>query len=112
MPSGFSEGRAGRSVEPPVTVSGGYGAPGFIAAVVTILALEFLTGVCLLAWYFIPVIVVPAVILIALAAWALTRGRGPVAQVGRGMLMGCISAPLTLVILIPTYLAARAAGLV
>ena len=112
MPSGFSDGRADPSVEPPVAVSGRYGAPGLVAAVVTILGLEFLTAVSLLAWYFVPVTVGPAVLLTALAGWGLTRGQGSGAQVGRGMLAGCTAAPLTLVILIPAYLASRAAGLV
>ena len=112
MPSGFSDGRYGPTVEPPVAVSARYGAPGFVAAVVTILGLEFLTAVALLAWYFVPVTVGPAAVLTALTGWGLTRGRTSTAQVGRGMLVGCLSAPLTLAILIPAYLAARAAGLV
>lgn len=105
MPFGFSDQSTDAS-------GSTYGAPGFIAAMATILALEFLTAFCLLAWYLVPVIAVPATIVVALVGWGLTRTRGAVAQVGSGMLVGATSAPLTLVILIPTYLAARAAGLV
>ena len=112
MPSGSSDDRLGLSAEHRVAVGGRYGGPGFAGAVVTILVLEFLTAVCMLAWYLLPVTVLPAVVLIALIAWGLRRGRGAVAQIGRGMLIGCLSVPLTLAILIPAYLAARAMGLV
>jgi hypothetical protein len=54
----------------------------------------------------------PVLIVDALLAYGLTRGRGTVAQVGRGMLIGCISAPLTILIVIPAWFIAREFGLV
>lgn len=112
MPSGSSENQLDPTAQQHVAVGGRYGRAGFAAAVVNILLLEFLTWVFLLAWYMIPVIVLPAVIIDALVAYGLTRGRGTVAQVGRGMLIGCISAPLTVLILIPAFIIAKSAGLI
>ena len=99
MPSGYSEHHA---------VS--YGPIGFAAALTDILALEFLTWSFLPYWFMLPVSVLPAVIVNAVIAYGLTRGRGAVAQVGRGMLIGGITAPITLLVFIPVYLLAHNFG--
>jgi hypothetical protein len=92
-------------------VSGGrYSAVSFVAMAVNVLALDFLTWVYLLAWYMIPVLVLPVVITDAVIAWGLTRGRGAIAQVGRGMLIGCIVAPLTVVIFTAVWAIAHLLG--
>ena len=57
-----------------------------------------------------PVTVLPAVVVIALIGYVCTRARGAVHQVGRGMLVGCLSAPLTVAIFIPAWIAAQAIG--
>lgn len=110
MPSGPSDCRVGPANQDPVTTGGRYGPAGFAAAIVNMFALEFLTWVFMLAWYMLPVIVLPAVIIDALIAYGLTRGHGTVAQVGRGMLFGCIAAPLTILIFIPAWIIAKAIG--
>ena len=84
MPSGFSDDHAAS-----------YGPIGFAAALIDILVLEFLTWFFLPYWFMLPVTVLPAVIVNAVVAYGLTRGRGTVAQVGRGMLIGGITAPIT-----------------
>lgn len=110
MPSGPSDGQVSPANQCQITTGGRYGRASFTAAVVNILALEFLTWVFMLAWYMLPVTVLPAVIIDALIAYGLTRGHGTVAQVGRGMLIGCISAPLTILIFIPAWIIAKAIG--
>jgi len=112
MPAGSSENQLSLSAEKQNAAEGRYGRAGFAAAFVNILLLEFLTAVFMLAWYMLPFILLPVLIVDALLAYGLTRGRGTVAQVGRGMLIGCISAPLTIVIVIPAWFIARAFGLV
>lgn len=102
MPTGLSDRQLGTANR--------YGPAGFTAAVVNILALEYLTWTFMLAWYMIPLTVLPAVIVDALIAWGLTRGRGTVAQVGRGMLIGCMSAPLSVAVFSSAWIIAKAIG--
>jgi hypothetical protein len=110
MPFGSSDRPVSATNQHQVTTGERYGRTGFTAAVVNIFALEFLTWIFIVYWYLLPVIVLPAVIIDALFAFALTRRRGTAAQVGRGMLIGCISAPLTVVIFIPAWIIAQAIG--
>ena len=107
MPSGSSD---GQSPVAPAAATGLYGPVTFAAAGINVLLLDFVTWVYLLAWYMIPVIVVPVVVVDALIAWGMTRGRGAVVQVGRGMLVGCLVAPLTVVIFTATWAIAHALG--
>lgn len=112
MPAGSSDNQLRLSAEQQCDAESRYGRAGFVAAFVNILLLEFLTAVFVLSWYMLPFILLPVLIVNALLAYGLTRGRGPVTQVGRGMLIGCISAPLTVLIVIPAWFIARATGLV
>ena len=86
-----------------------YGPVGFAAAMVNILVLEFVT------WLFIPWLTLAffalPVILVDLAVSAmLTKCAGKFGQAGRGMLIGCISAPVSLVIFISAIIIANAIG--
>jgi hypothetical protein len=112
MPAGSSDNQLSISAEQQYPAESRYGRAGFAAASVNILLLEFLTAVLMLSWYMLLFILLPVLIVNALLAYGLTRGRGAVAQVGRGMLIGCISAPLTILIVIPAWFVARAIGLV
>src|ERR1700759_4786432 len=97
MPSGSSD----HQIEPgaaPEAPADHYGPAAFVATALNVLVLDFVTWVYMLAWYMIPVVVLPVVVVDALIAWGLTRGRGAVGQGGHGMLIGCLAAPLTLVI--------------
>ena len=66
---------------------------GVWVGLIALLGVDAETAVFMLAWYMLPFILLPVLIVDALLAYSLTRGRGTVAQVGRGMLIGCISAP-------------------
>ncbi len=109
MPSGLSDGQDSTANQHEVKTER-YGAAGFAAALVNILALEFLTWIFIVYWYMLPVIVLPAVIVDALIGYGLTRGHGSVAQIGRGMLIGCLAAPLTVLVFIPAWIIAKAIG--
>ncbi len=85
-----------------------YSAAGFVALTVNVLALEFLTWVLMVtAWFFLPIIAAPVLIVDALIAWALTRRGGTAAQIGRGMLIGCLAPVLTVLIFIPGWIITR-----
>ena len=84
-----------------------YGPVGFAAAMVNILVLE------IVAWVFIPWLVLaifalPAILLDLAVSTMLTKCAGKLGQAGRGMLIGCISAPLSLVIFIPAIIVVQA----
>jgi hypothetical protein len=93
----------------PLTSS--YGPVTFLAALVNILVVE--TAV----WYFLPwfalaVFVLP-LLLIDLALAAVLRSRPGVAgQVGRGMLIGLVAAPVALAVFLPGLMLVQAMGLV
>ncbi|WP_157897532.1 hypothetical protein [Mycolicibacterium rutilum] len=61
----------------------------------------------LLAIYVVPLIVVDLIVAIVLEA-----RKGASGQVGRGMLIGLLCVPAGLIVLVPGFLAAQAAGLV
>ena len=109
MPSGSSDHRIAPAAAPPAATDR-YGPVGFAATAINVLMLGFLTWVFMLAWYMIPIVVLPVVVVDALIGWGLTRGRGAVGQVGRGMLIGCLVAPLTVVIFIAAFVIAHAIG--
>ncbi|WP_445167507.1 hypothetical protein ACTXG7_27535 [Mycolicibacterium sp. Dal123E01] len=81
-----------------------------MASLVTVFVLEFITWVFMLYWYMLPVTAVPAAAVAALLGYFLKRGRGTTAQIGRGILLGSISAPLTIAIFIPAWILAQAVG--
>jgi hypothetical protein len=86
-----------------------YGPVGFAAAMVNILVLEFVT------WLFIPyltlaIFALPAILVDLAVSAILSKRAGKLGQAGRGMLIGCISAPLSLVIFIPAIIIAHAIG--
>ena len=72
--------------------------------------LEFMTWVLIPAWYLVPVVVFPVVIVNALVAYGMTKVRSATAQVGRGMLIACASAPLTALVFFLAAAAANAIG--
>ncbi|WP_445166117.1 hypothetical protein ACTXG7_19880 [Mycolicibacterium sp. Dal123E01] len=82
-----------------------------MAFAINMLVLEFMTWVLLTtAPYFVPVIVLPVIILDALMAWALTRRGGRTAQIGRGLAIACLAPILTLLIFVPGWIIAKSLG--
>ncbi|MBB3750611.1 hypothetical protein FHT44_003106 [Mycolicibacterium sp. BK634] len=88
-----------------------YSAAGFAALTLNVLGLEFLVWVVMVtAWFLLPIVALPALVIDALTAWALTRRGGTAAQVGRGMLIGCLAPILTMLIFIPGWIITRNLG--
>lgn len=95
----------------PQRVTPAYGPATFLAALMNIFAVE--TAVWMfLPWFVLAIFVLPLV-LIDLAIAAVLRARpGTAGQIGRGMLIGLIPAPMTLAVFLPGLLLAQAMGLV
>lgn len=89
---------------------GRYGIWGFIAAAVNTLFLEFATWM-LAPWLIYALLILPPLFLIDLAISALVARFGGLAgQIGRGLMIGCIAAPLSLAIFVPVFIMAQAIG--
>jgi hypothetical protein len=110
MPSGFSDEHRGPAVKDHEVTAARYGPAGFVAAFLNILVLEVLTWVILPWFMLLPLIVLPVVLVDALVAYGLTKRPGRITQVGRGMLIGCAAAPLTVLIFVPAWIIAQAVG--
>lgn len=77
-----------------------YGPASFLAAVATMAVVEVLTVVWIpAAWILSLYCMGVAALLVLPTGFFLTRGRGKVAQVGRGMLIGYLAAPVTFVLI-------------
>lgn len=88
-----------------------YTAAAFAATMGNILVVEFVT------WIFFPwmplLLVVLPLLLVDLAVSAVLASRpGTLGAVGRGMLIGWLAAPVSLVVFIPAYLAGAAMGFI
>ena len=88
-----------------------YGPISFVAAMVNILVVEFMT------WYFLPWVLIVCVILailLLIELWVFAvvvyESRGKGAQAARGMMIGWLAGPLTLIIFVPAYLVVQAIG--
>jgi hypothetical protein len=86
-----------------------YGPVGFAAAMVNILVLEFDTWL-FLPWLTLAFFALPLLLVDLAVSAVLARCAGKLGQAGRGMLIGCLSAPLSLVIFIPAIVIAHAIG--
>jgi hypothetical protein len=88
-----------------------YGPLGFVAALVNIL----LVNLCL--WLFVAGMLggyefyVPVILVDLLVAFVLALRRGVSAQIGRGMLIGWLSGPLSLVVFIGLFSIGKAIGI-
>ena len=82
-----------------------FGAAGFIAAMVDIAILEF---VSLTAWslvlYVGLVVIAPLLVVNAVIAFLMSKSGGTAAKIGRGMLVACATAVLTQLIVGAVFL--------
>ena len=88
-----------------------YGPATFVAALVNILIVEVALWLTV-PWIALAVFVGPLLVVDVVVAAILTSRSGTLAQVGRGMLIGLIAAPATLVVFLPGFFLAQALGLV
>ncbi|MCV7208844.1 hypothetical protein [Mycolicibacterium canariasense] len=88
-----------------------YGPASFVAALANILLVNLCIWLFVLGMfggyqYYLPLLTLDLVI-----SYVLTLRRGTYAQVGRGMLIGWLSAPLSLVIFIGVFSIGKAIGI-
>jgi len=97
---------------PKVSVSENrYGAVAFVATMVNILIVEFVTWIYF-PWMPLVLIVLPILLLDLAVAAVLATRPGMLGAVGRGMLVGWLAVPISLVIFIPAYITIAALGLI
>lgn len=82
------------------TRSGRYGPVSFLVALVHILVVD------LIAWIFFPlfillIVALPILVVYLVVAAFIVKRPGNIGQVGRGMLIGSLSGPLSLAIYVP-----------
>jgi hypothetical protein len=91
-------------VSPPAAAR--YGSLSFIAVLTNTLAMDFAV------WLFLPllygeIIVLPILLIDLIISVVVSRYPGNVGQFGRGLLIGCLSGPLSLIIFIPVLFLAN-----
>lgn len=88
-----------------------YGPAGFIAALANILVIEVAVWI-FLPWFLLAIYVLPFLLVdLALAATLRSR-RGTAGQVGRGMMIGLLSAPAALLLFLPGLMLAQSLDMV
>jgi hypothetical protein len=78
-----------------------------------VVALLHILVVLLITWILIPysiLLVLPGVLIYIAISALIARCPGKIGQVGRGMLIGSLSGPLSLIIFIPVWIIAEAMG--
>lgn len=88
-------------------MDGRYGPISFVVALLHILVVVLITWI--LIPYSILLILPGALIYLAISA-LIARAPGKIGQAGRGMLIGTLSGPLSLLIFIPVAMIAKAIG--
>lgn len=92
-------------------VEGRYGPVGFVAALTTILFVDFLTWICL-PWIVLAIFFLAPFFLLTLTVSAIVARRPERAgQVGRGIFIGTLAGPLSLLVFPPAFLAASTMGI-
>lgn len=89
-----------------------YGPVSFVSAVVTILAVEFAIWAIATPYPILAVVyVLPALVVIDLVVYVvLARRPDQLGQVGRGMLIGSLSAPVSVLVFTAGFIVAHAIG--
>lgn len=88
-----------------------YGPAGFVAAVANILVVQFATWI-FLPYFLLTLLALPILLVDLAVAEVLASRPGKWGAIGRGMLIGWLAGPLSLLVFIPAYFAADATGLI
>ncbi|MGE2736076.1 hypothetical protein [Mycolicibacterium vaccae] len=88
-----------------------YGPATYLAALVNVLVIEFTVWV-FLPWLVLTIYVLPLILIDLVVAAVLNSRPGTLGQIGRGMLVGLIAAPLALVLFVPGLWLAGEFGLI
>ncbi|APT13371.1 MULTISPECIES: hypothetical protein [Mycobacterium avium complex (MAC)] len=94
---------------PSAQLNGRYGPLSFLVTLAHILVIDFATWL-FMPWLILVLLAVPVLLAYAVIGAFVARGRGKTGQIGRGMLWGSVSAPLSVLIFVPVWLIAQAIG--
>jgi hypothetical protein len=92
------------------TSDGRYGPLGFAVALVQILIVDLATWLFVFPVWPMVIYVLPVLLVYAALCALIARGPGKVGQIGRGMLFGSLSGPLSILIFFPAFIIAHAIG--
>ncbi|OBI05371.1 hypothetical protein A5679_13745 [Mycobacterium scrofulaceum] len=87
-----------------------YGPLTFAVALLHAFVVDFVTWLFVLPMWPLVVIVLPATLGYVGIGALVARASGGLGQIGRGMMIGSLSGPLSLLIFIPAFIAAHAIG--
>ncbi|MCG5431064.1 hypothetical protein LV457_01995 [Mycobacterium sp. MYCO198283] len=91
--------------------AGRYGSVGFAAGLLNMLVLESVGVVVLLAvWPAVVVTLGPLLLIDVAVSYLLSRCQGRAGQIGRALLISCASAPLTIALMVASFVVANAIG--
>jgi hypothetical protein len=91
------------------TLKDRYGPLSFVVALVHILIAGLFTWFSIVYLSLLPPVSIGYIVYLAISA-LVAMGQGKIGQVGRGMLIGSLSAPLSLIVFIPVLIIAHAIG--
>lgn len=93
-------------------LTGRYGPVGFAATMASILVVDFVTWLCV-PWIVVAIFfLVPFFLAMVAVSAVLARRPGKTGQAARGILIGALSGPLSLLIFLPAFFAAGAMGMI
>lgn len=90
-------------------MNGPYGPVSFLVALAHILVIDFATWL-FMPWLILVLLALPVLLVYLGISVVVARAGGKTGQIGRGMLWGSLSAPLSVLIFVPVWLIAQAIG--
>lgn len=87
-----------------------YGALTFAVAIAHVFVVDFVTWLFVLPMWPLVIVVLPVTLAYIGVSALIARTSGRCGQIGRGMMIGSLSGPLSLVIFIPAFVIAAAIG--
>ncbi|WP_346425763.1 hypothetical protein [Mycobacterium sp. IS-1264] len=87
-----------------------YGPISFVAAFANVFVVEVVTWLFVLPMPPLALIVFPASLVYTVLCAVVVKAPGKIGQAGRGMLVGSLAGPLSLIIFIPAFIIAHAVG--
>lgn len=87
-----------------------YGPLTFAVAILHVFVVDFVTWLFVLPIWPLVLIVLPATLVYVGIGALVARASGRLGQIGRGMMIGSLSGPLSILIFIPAFIVAHAIG--
>jgi hypothetical protein len=87
-----------------------YGALTFVTAMIHVFVVDLATWLFVLPMWPFLIFVLPITLVYVAVSALITRAPGRWGQVGRGMMIGSLSGPISILIFIPAFVVAHAIG--